>query len=268
VVVRHHDDRRALLVGDAPEQLHHVAPAVAVERRGGLVGEQERRSVRQRPGDGDALLLSAGELLRVVVHAVREAEIAEQLARACIRRPPDLIVELERQEHVLPRGEEGDQVGLLEHEADAGAPHRREVGERSSVRDHQPFVEPDPAALRQVQEAQRRQQRGLAGAAGSEQGRDLAALDGDGHVAQRDQLGVPMPIHLSQRLGANDGLVHGQPASTRVGGMRSARTMPATLARTQITATSTARPPSSTGPTTTRRGNCSKATLPMATAMP
>ena len=35
---------------------------LALERRGGLVGQNHRRAVGQRAGDGDALLLATGEL--------------------------------------------------------------------------------------------------------------------------------------------------------------------------------------------------------------
>ncbi len=41
------------------EQLDHLLPAVGVQRAGGLVGEHQRRLVRQRPGDGQPLALAA-----------------------------------------------------------------------------------------------------------------------------------------------------------------------------------------------------------------
>ena len=52
---------------------------VRVEVAGRLVGEQQRRAVDQRPGDRDALLLAAGELRRVVVQPVAQADALEQL---------------------------------------------------------------------------------------------------------------------------------------------------------------------------------------------
>ena len=49
-----------------------------VEIAGGLVGEDQSGPVGERAGDGDALLLAAGELARPVGQAFGEAERAEQ----------------------------------------------------------------------------------------------------------------------------------------------------------------------------------------------
>ena len=62
-----------------------------VEVAGGLVGEQHRRLGHQRAGDGDALLLAAGELGGPVRAAVGEADrarsrLAPSRGRACGRR--------------------------------------------------------------------------------------------------------------------------------------------------------------------------------------
>src|SRR4030095_5041992 len=43
------------------EQSENFVAAVAIESAGGLVGENDRRVVNQRPGNGDALLLAAGK---------------------------------------------------------------------------------------------------------------------------------------------------------------------------------------------------------------
>ena len=62
-----------------------------VEVAGRLVREQERRVVDERPGDREALLLSTGELVGVVLHLVREAHEAQGVGRllANLRaRPP------------------------------------------------------------------------------------------------------------------------------------------------------------------------------------
>ena len=53
-----------------------------VERRERLVEQQHRRLDRQRAGDRDALLLAAGELVRVAVGGLREAHQLQQLVGA------------------------------------------------------------------------------------------------------------------------------------------------------------------------------------------
>ena len=47
---------------DAVERVLDVLLGVAVERRGRLVEHQDRRALEDGAGDGDALLLAAGEL--------------------------------------------------------------------------------------------------------------------------------------------------------------------------------------------------------------
>ena len=84
--LRGHRRGEADLVGDdqhgdaGPRQrahdVQHLAGQLGVERRGRLVEEQDPRLQRQRPGDGHALLLAAGELGRIVARAVREADLA------------------------------------------------------------------------------------------------------------------------------------------------------------------------------------------------
>ena len=78
--------------GQPAHDVEHLADQLGVERRGRLVEEHQLRVHRQRPGDRHALLLAAGELVRVVVHPVAEADPIEQLAcrargRRSWRRP-------------------------------------------------------------------------------------------------------------------------------------------------------------------------------------
>ena len=60
----------------------HALDLDVVEVRGGLVGEDQRRVEAERPRDGDALLLPAGQVTGVVMHALRQADLLEQLGRA------------------------------------------------------------------------------------------------------------------------------------------------------------------------------------------
>ena len=59
--------------------VHDLVGGLRVEVAGRLVGQQDRRVVDQRARDRHALLLAAGELARVVVLAVRQAERGERL---------------------------------------------------------------------------------------------------------------------------------------------------------------------------------------------
>ena len=52
-----------------------------IQVAGGLVGQQNRRMVHNRPRDGHALLLAAGESVGLMVQAVCDAEHARALPR-------------------------------------------------------------------------------------------------------------------------------------------------------------------------------------------
>ena len=82
-VVRRDDDRRAAGV-DLAEQVHDLERELGIEVAGRLVGQDDRRIVDERAGDGDALLLAARELHRVRVHPVLQADPLEHLERAAL----------------------------------------------------------------------------------------------------------------------------------------------------------------------------------------
>ena len=63
------------------DQVEHLLGVLRVERAGRLVGEHQLRAVRQRPGDGDALLLADGEFFGLVVQPVGQADLVEQVLR-------------------------------------------------------------------------------------------------------------------------------------------------------------------------------------------
>jgi hypothetical protein len=70
-------DRRVLLDRNPPEQIHHDACALGVKRRGGLVGQNDARSIGERTGDRHPLCLAARELCRHRVPAMADLEIVE-----------------------------------------------------------------------------------------------------------------------------------------------------------------------------------------------
>ena len=109
-------------LGQVAHDREHVADELGVERRGRLVEEHELGVHRQRPGDGDALLLAAGELRREGVVLVGQPDLLEVV-------PGDpLGLGLASLEHpslgdgeVLEHGQVREEVELLEHHADPAA---------------------------------------------------------------------------------------------------------------------------------------------------
>ena len=93
-------------------------PGPGVQRAGGLVGQDDRRIPGQRPGDGDPLLLAAGELAGQVFRLVRQPTRSRASVRAACRRRPRRPVRRRAGElHVLQHVQLGDEVVLLEDEA-------------------------------------------------------------------------------------------------------------------------------------------------------
>ena len=113
-VVRHHDDGAVLRV-QFGEDAQHGLFVFGVKVAGGLVGKEDFRLVDERAGDADALLFTAGKLLRQVVAAVREADPFEGGER---RRFVGHAVVVLRQHDVFAGGEVGQEMELLEDEAD------------------------------------------------------------------------------------------------------------------------------------------------------
>ena len=89
-----------------------------VEVAGGLVAEQQIGVGDDGAGDGDALLLAAGELAGEVVEAVAEADELERGGGVFDALALLEVGELQRQFDVFEGGQHRDQVERLEDEAD------------------------------------------------------------------------------------------------------------------------------------------------------
>ncbi len=81
-VVGDEDEGGAFDAVELEQEVEDVGAVGGVEVAGGLVGEDDGRAEDEGAGEGDALLLAAGELDGVVVHAVGEADAGEELAGA------------------------------------------------------------------------------------------------------------------------------------------------------------------------------------------
>ena len=80
-VVGDEDEGDAELALELVEQRDHLRLDRDVERGDRLVGDDQLGLERQRPGDGDALALAAGELVRVALGVLgREADLARSSA--------------------------------------------------------------------------------------------------------------------------------------------------------------------------------------------
>ena len=113
--MRHHQHRHAFLC----ELLHdgqHLSHQLGVERRGRLIEEHDLRLHREGAGDGHTLLLSAGELGRIGIRLVTEADFFQK--RLCHRLHLFLreLLDLHRGEHdILQHRQMREQMESLEN---------------------------------------------------------------------------------------------------------------------------------------------------------
>ena len=107
-----YDDRGDLLLSaDAQQDVHDLLGRLAVEVSSRLVTEQQLCLLGQAPGDGHALLLSAGQFGGKTVVQAFEANPADHVHRvSAVARSSDFLGE----HHVLEHREVAKQVVLLE----------------------------------------------------------------------------------------------------------------------------------------------------------
>jgi hypothetical protein len=185
-------------VGHITEQLHDLPPAHTVERGGRFVGENEAGLIGQGAGDGDSLLLAAGELGRHVERAAPDAQGVQQLHRAALGHRGWATDQLAHDLHILDALRNGIRLDFWNTKPMCSRRKRRR-----SPSDRGPSCmscrrwSPRPAVgglMRPYAE----QEGGLAGAAGSQQGDDLAAPDAHATRRAGDHLGVPTAVHLGE----------------------------------------------------------------------
>jgi hypothetical protein len=76
--VCHHQDGLAAL-RLRPEQFQDLHPGAEVQFPGGFVGQQDRVTGTQGPGDGHPLLFTAGQLMGEMVRPGRQPHLAKHL---------------------------------------------------------------------------------------------------------------------------------------------------------------------------------------------
>ena len=164
-------------------------PVVLVQRRGGLVREDDADVADQRPRDGHPLLLAAGHALGAPAGLVGDADRGQGLQGAAA---PLGGGERTREQHVLDvlvRGQDRNEVEALEDERDPFPPQAGPLAlaERRDV----PAVQADRARVRRVEEAEEIEQRGLAGAGRTRDGQELPGVHVQVDVRERGH-GLPV----------------------------------------------------------------------------
>src|SRR5919106_3600652 len=169
-----HEDHGLALVAEQPQQVVlELAADLLVDRREGLVHQQDVGVHREGPGEADALPHPAGELVGVGVLEAREPHLVDIRPRGLLAllagQPTQLQAEGDVPQHRRPR-HEGE---ILEHE--------RSV--RPGPRDGD-AVDVDPPRRRVHQSGDDLQRRGLPAPAGADDAGELAPGHVEGQATQ------------------------------------------------------------------------------------
>ena len=122
---------------------------MAVQRAGGLIGEDHFPTVHQGAGDTDPLLLAAGQLRRLIVGALAQPQPQQQLMSARQARAPFTAGIHRRHFDILRGGQMGQQMVALKDKAKVFPPQTgqriaiqlRDIGSRHPIGAAGGFVE-------------------------------------------------------------------------------------------------------------------------------
>src|SRR5215212_2238257 len=168
---------------DPVQKLHDTYTRVRIEIAGRLVGDEYGRLGDEGSGDRDALLLAAGEHLRVLLHLPRESHEVEDLGHLRPDGAAPLTRHLHRVSDVLARGLIRQELEVLEDRPDV-APVARDPAPRYR-REPGPFdVDGPRRGLYFLQDEAHH--RGLAGTAGPDQEDEFAGVYLEVHPLERD----------------------------------------------------------------------------------
>ena len=179
LVVGHVEEGQADLLLDRLQLELHLTAQLEVERSERLVEQQERRTVDDRPSEGDALLLAARELGRPPLREVVEFDEAERLVGLALRVVDPPALQPER--HVVDDRHVREQGVALEDRVDR-AFVRTGVGDVASS--------DEDATLRRLLEPRHEaERRGLAATRRAEQGEEGSGRDREVEFLDRGEPG-------------------------------------------------------------------------------
>ncbi len=210
-------DGQAQFAVDLGQQLQHLAGGLRVEGAGGLVAQQDLRPGAQRPGDADALLLPAGELRRVLVGVLLQADAGQQLGDPGVDLgAAQLAGQAQRHGDIVGDGLRRQQVEVLEDHPDLLAEAAQALGIEGGDVDAVDLDAPAGGLLQAVDQAQ---QGALAGAGMADDAEHLTAFDLQrgrlqcGNLAAGDAVGLVDGLkldHANDLLGMFKGGLHGR----------------------------------------------------------
>ena len=192
-IAKHRD---AKMLVDAQQRIHNDLGVAWIERGDRLVGENDVGLLHQRAGDGDALLLAAGELIDPLRGERRDIELLERRERDRLvlgrprlqQRPPGRHLVEPAHQDVGQHVEPANQVELLE---DHGGTRPPFLHVAAAQRGDVDAVEQDPAFAGLGQTVDHAQQGRLAGAGSADDTNEAAGRDRERRLVDRSLVAEP-----------------------------------------------------------------------------
>ena len=198
LVVRDEDEGDAALALDALELELHLTAELEVERAERLIEQEDVGAVDERAGDGDALLLAAGEAGDTALFEPGEADELEHAADLLCGLLLVLAAQIGAEGDVLRDVQVREERIALEDGIDGAL-----VGRQGD--DILPLVE-NFAAGRRFKAADAAQQRGFAAAGGAEQRHELVLADVNAHAAEGGEAVLEDDADIAD---GKNGILHG-----------------------------------------------------------
>ncbi len=184
------------------DEPRHDGPALRVQRRGGLVEEQDRIAHHEDAGDADALLLAAGEgYRREPPEPLRDAQARQHGPRALSRQLARNTQVAQRFCHHVHRRHPWNYPKELAHIAHGPATDSQHFSRLGPHHVHYTagVADKNLSALGNVVAIHGAQERALARARRVRQHHALAGADGESHAAEHGKARSPLDVQ-SERL--------------------------------------------------------------------
>lgn len=198
-VVTHENQSAARVFEDAQKEIEKGIPILNIQGGGRLVDEEKLRCIDQRPNDRYALLLADAQLSSGPAPQVCGQVYGIEESQGVLSGLP-AGSEVRCQEYVIEDGQVGDQVELLEHDADV--PGAKAIPLPGAQTRELCTQNGDHAFRRQDQSGQEAQEGGLTAARGSLKEHALAGGDlPGGNLQHRGRLRVITETQVLQGQG-------------------------------------------------------------------
>ena len=193
------DDDRGLIAGrHIIQNLDHRQGPLPIERRGWFIGEDHGRTADQRPGNGDALLLSTRELRGHGLGAMSDIKRRQQLHGTGAGPSIGLAGEHRQEGDIVGHVEKRDQIGRLKNESDPVATQRPQIGNFPFIVVDDLLADRHPSGRRFDHCAKAFEQGTLARSRRTDEADNLARSDVHIHAPQRMDRRVAFAIGLDE----------------------------------------------------------------------